>query len=168
MWLKMTCFVNFISGGGNNLNFQSEMLESSFQHLSESTSLDTWTVHSVDNLNFDILEDDDNLINWDTGYLRYFGKHHSLTRCMLFLLVTVSFNETLSAMHRSGYGRSSNSLFFIHVDNHEDIKNRTGLLLEFKDFQGSAISSGQNLTSADLTFHTGIVFININSEDGFI
>lgn len=164
----MGCFVNFVTEVSYDFTFPSEILELSFQHLSHSISLDTWTVHSVENLNFFIPDDESNIVNWDTGYLRYLGRHHSVTNCLCFLLMTVSFNETLSAMHRSGYGRSSNVLFFIHVDDNQDFKYHSGLLIDFQDFSRSAVSSGLNLTSAELTFHAGIIFINVHFEYGLL
>lgn len=85
---------------------------------------------------------------------------------MLFLLMTASFNETLLATHPSGYGRSSSVLYFIHVDSEQNFKDASWLRLEFQDFPRSVLSSGLNLTSADPTFHAGLLFFNIHSEYG--
>lgn len=52
------------------------------------------------------------------------------------------------------------------IDSKDGSRDTTGLLLDFQNFQMSAISSGMNLSSAELTSHVAIVFININAEYG--
>lgn len=155
----MGCFVNFVTGSDNDYSDQPTSLELSFRHLYNDESLDTWTVHSVNTLNFFISSEIDQ-VQWNTGYLRFAGKLHSLLNCFLFLLMTTSFNDTMMAIHRSGFARSNNAMFLINDDLTGDSEN----LMEFKKFHTSILTSGLNISKNELAFHAGIVFFNEDTK----
>lgn len=157
----MECFINFITSSDYDFTLPSPLFDLSFQYIFKSHLLETWTVHSLDSLNLFISADSD-LIQWNTGYLRLFGKHQSLVNCMLFLLLRVSFNDTITALQRSGYGRSSTAMFFINED-YGKMEEDSELLLKFQDFPLSVLTSGLNISSEEIVFHAGITFFNLES-----
>ncbi|CAL8068623.1 unnamed protein product [Orchesella dallaii] len=114
--LDQNCFVNFVYENNAYLEYPEQLkipkLNQIFQNITAYTH--SYTVHDVQNLNFsfdiDELDVEDNLSLTD-GYFRFHSKYR--VSCNIFLLLTTIFNETTTAITKSGHGTSGNTLFLV-------------------------------------------------------
>ncbi|CAL8075882.1 unnamed protein product [Orchesella dallaii] len=145
--LDENCFINFVGTG-----FQTESLTPFMNRFpAESTSTYTFSIRSLCS-NFsteeDLYESAEN-ITLQESYFRY---NFKLTgSCLAFILSTPTFNDTVTAIHQSGFGTSDEVIFFVYL--------RT--LVEWKDQLEKF--SALHLHSP-YVFHANVVFMGINSS----
>lgn len=94
----------------------------------------------------EITEDNINITISDR-YFRYQVRQRST--CILFILLTEGLNETTLAIHESGYGTSSNAVFFVHTSK---ASQENEVISSFRNFLFS--SDWEN------AFHASVIFFD--------
>ncbi|CAL8145198.1 unnamed protein product [Orchesella dallaii] len=145
--LPKNCFINFIGTGTQTESIAAfvdtgKSIEESFtftvtfQHTNESIDENDIFVN-VENVTLQEL------------YFRYTPRYRN--PCNIFMLQTLTFNETVSAIHNSGYGTSDETLFFVQLPNWSEWNDH------IEKF--SALNE-----HSPFIFHANIIFIEPNSS----
>ncbi|CAL8145201.1 unnamed protein product [Orchesella dallaii] len=145
--LPENCFINFIGTGT-----QTESIAAFIDTGKSIKQPFTFTVtlqHANKSINEnDIIVNVEN-VTLQELYFRYTLKWRN--PCNIFMLQTLTFNETVSAIHNSGYGTSDETLFFVQPPN----------LLEWNDH----IEKFSELDKySEFIFHANIIFMEPNSS----
>lgn len=141
-WLPEADYlVNFV--WGNDTSFDSYQFAPT-----HSEFITTITLHHVTQLNYAIDLDDIESYNFTINYryFQFFGRLQD--SCIIFILLTASFQETLLAIHQSGFSRSDHVLFFIKT---QEINTNNSLIYSF---------TNELFQSEVEPFHAGLVFFD--------
>ncbi|CAL8069317.1 unnamed protein product [Orchesella dallaii] len=81
-------------------------------------NFDTWTVYNLQEFDFSIekqvLDNDQKKLLISTGYFKHFKRHTN--NCIIFVIFPQTFNGTVTAIRKSGYGTSDQALFLVLLD----------------------------------------------------
>lgn len=139
------CLINFVYGSGTSP-------EDSMIHTVSPRDLYTYTLHQVASLDF-VIEADEIIETNFTIHERYFRLYGKFQEsCLVFILLTPSFNETLQAIHKSGFSTSDEVMFFIRV---KEVTRNDPMIFSF----------GNNLFASDVEpFHASLAFFANSSS----
>ncbi|CAL8132153.1 unnamed protein product [Orchesella dallaii] len=103
------CNVHLVTAPSNSFNIEIDYPCSEIYHESGLT------IHQFDKLLYEISEDDiaDNKLSLKHGYFRLHFKYRK--NCVIFVLYTNTFNGTMEAIRRSGFGTSDIVIYFIKL-----------------------------------------------------
>ncbi|CAL8068318.1 unnamed protein product [Orchesella dallaii] len=154
--IDQSCFVNFVSEENTYLEYPQQLqipeIQNTFQN--NETLIQSFTVHDVQRLNFssdieELLFNDE--LSLSDGYFRFHSKYRP--SCTIFLLLTISFNATKTAITNSGHGTSENTQFLVIQRRHKPFSNLNKTLLQNFSPQFKALQSEtQNAFYANLAF----------------
>ncbi|CAL8075865.1 unnamed protein product [Orchesella dallaii] len=143
--LEDNCFINFVGTG-----IQTESL-TPFMNTFPAEATYTFSVRSF----YSNHDDEEQLyrsienITLQESYFRHTVKLRG--SCITFILNTSTFNETVAAIHHSGFKTSDEVLFFVHL--------RT--LAEWKDHISKFSALHEH---SSFIFHANVIFIGLNSS----
>ncbi|CAL8136760.1 unnamed protein product [Orchesella dallaii] len=149
------CFINIVYDKENNgvQHLENYLTKEILFSKQFETSILTQTIHELNSFNFlpfnstnffdEEYESTEENINLQRGYLRFQQKYVEF--CLVFSLLTNSFNETTTSIQKSGYGTSPNVLFLIATTLNEENEVVSGFVQNFFEVEG-------------LPFHAHIVF----------
>ncbi|CAL8075878.1 unnamed protein product [Orchesella dallaii] len=143
--LDNDCFINFV-GTGINTEFLAP-----FMNGFSAESAYTFSIRSLySNLSSEeeLYESVENITLQDS-YFRY--NVNLRGSCLVFMLYTSTFNETVTAIHDSGFGTSDEVLFFIQVET----------MAEWEDHVEKFSALHQHSSHI---FHANVVFMGLNSS----
>lgn len=137
------CFINYVFGNDSTLY--------EIPNTPQSSQFVTFTVHHYEKLNYDITLEDivrTNLTMLD-GYFRFWGKFWN--SCIVFILLTSTFEEALTSVEKSGFSSSNYALFFVKV---YQIHSNNSIIYSF---------TNNLFLSETEPFHAGVIFFEQNS-----
>ncbi|CAL8143564.1 unnamed protein product [Orchesella dallaii] len=143
--LDNDCFINFV-GTGVQTQFIAQ-----FMNEFRTESAYTFSIrflYSNYSMEEDIEENVQNL-TLQESYFRYNIKLRG--SCLVFMLYTPTFNETVTAIHDSGFGTSDEVLFFLRLQT----------LAEWEDHIEKFSALHEH---SSFIFHANVVFIGLNSS----
>ncbi|CAL8102723.1 unnamed protein product [Orchesella dallaii] len=153
--IKSDCFINYIIE--NNKSEVTHVLDQ--EHYTEWTY--SWTLYDVWKLDFGIDKEqllDDHNLTLQTGYFRFSFKYRK-PPCLIFILLTDTFNATANAIYKSGYGTSETTPFFIGIKD-DGNGHSSEILRGFENLPDSDLG--------ELGFHSQLFFFslerNLNSS----
>ncbi|CAL8083427.1 unnamed protein product [Orchesella dallaii] len=161
--LDPSCFINIVTENSNNFTISAETFwdpETLINNHQTLEKLLSWTINDVNFLQFGFekeeLEDDGQQITINDRYFKLVSKHR--TECTVFILFPQSFNGTLHAIHRSGYGTSNRVTYLIAVSTFHSDEDE--ILTEFSQdlFQ-------ENVEPDLYAFHAPIAFFEKINQD---
>ncbi|CAL8136167.1 unnamed protein product [Orchesella dallaii] len=140
------CFINLV-GKGIRMESLNPFLKIDDLIVSSYTFAIT-----VEYSNVSTVDEESEIVNNITlqeSYLRYYPKLRG--DCLVFILHTLNFNETVTAIHQSGFGTSDEAIFFLHLPIWSEWNSHIESL------------SALHLHSPYI-FHANIVFLGPNSN----
>ncbi|CAL8121330.1 unnamed protein product [Orchesella dallaii] len=119
-----------------------------------SESTHSYMIHDLSNFNFAFDPEDvyiNDQLTLSDGYFGFFSKHHQV--CNIFVLFTVTFNGTVTAIQQSGYGTDENSMFLLV---RECCDNFTDANIQMKSFTTEFATLE---TTSLLAFYSNLAFV---------
>lgn len=160
------CFVGVIYGN-DNLLFPYDIRELAYKLMFKAANWKTWILYYVDKLDLRVepysLQKPN--LTLSMGYLRFTNKLQS-EDCKVFLLLTTSFQDTVLAIQRSGYGSSENHPFFIPVPSMSE--KHSALLQKLNRYFVSKTNKFESFSAPVIFFVPSHQTENISSNIGIL